>query len=179
MNRAWRRAAGRQSEVGLDNLRVTARADLERICAAMTAMQAPMLPLFRALADGVIAAAFIRETETDWPGNLLAAFNRPALVIVSDDLEPARPSSPPTAWRCAAPLRGWARAAIAHGAGAEPGHYREAVAMALLTGRGALIETSSTFAIPWAEFLRPAMGVLTIYPRGGVHPVTPDRGTMQ
>jgi hypothetical protein len=144
----------------------------------LTAMQAPALPVIRAAADGLIAAVNISDPSAKWPERELARFRRPVLLIVADDLEPERPSTPPSGWRCARMLRAWAKSAIVHGAGGEAEHYRLVVVAALTTGRAVMVETSSTCAVPWAEFLFP-LPTLLILPRSGPHPIMPERGAMQ
>lgn len=158
---------------------LTSKADLERACAALTAMHAPVLPIFRAAADGLIGLVFLHDPETAWPTELIAAIRRPILVVVSDDCEPERRSSPPSAWRCADQLRDWASAVIVHGAGAQPEHYRLAVATTLLFGRAVLIETNSRLAIEWGRFMK-RLAPLVIVPREGrPHPVAPSPGALQ
>jgi len=172
VNRHQRRAAAAGERRGDEHLAITRRDQLEAACAAMTAMQAPQLPLFRAAADGVIGLAFVTEPATPWPSELLASFRKPALVVLHDDLAPERASSPPGDWRCAAEMRAWALSAIVHGAAAEADHYRIAIVTTLLVGRAAIVETSSAFVAAWCEFLKP-LPVLAIVPRGGLHPVPP------
>jgi hypothetical protein len=155
------------------------RAELERACSALTAMQAAPLPVMRAAADGLIAAVYVTDCRTKWPERELAKFRRPVLLVIADDLEPERLSTPPSGWRCARMLRAWAKSAIVHGAAGEAEHYRGAVLMAMATGHAALIETSSACAVLWTEFLAPAMATLTLIPRSGPHPIAPRRETMQ
>ncbi len=155
------------------------RVELERACTALTAMQAPALPVMRAAADGLIAAVYVADCRAKWPERELAKFRRPVLMVIGDDNEPERLSTPPSGWRCARMLRAWAKSAIVHGAGGEADHYRLAVLMALTAERAVLVETSSACAVPWAEFLFPTVPTLLIVPRSGPHPVAPSRSTMQ
>ncbi len=157
---------------------LTSRADLERACDVFARANAPVLPMVRAAADGIIDLVNINDPKAKWPKWQLSKLKRPVLVVIGDDLEPERPSTLPSGWHCARMLRAWAKTAIVHGSGGEAAHYRAAVGMALATGRAAMIETNSACVEPWVEFLAP-MPFLAIVPRSGSHPVVPQKGAMQ
>lgn len=151
--------------------RVTKREDLERTCDVLAAMGAPLLPVFRAAADGHIELAVIGHPKTAWPTKALAKVRKPCLVIVSGDTEPEEPSVGPQFWRCARQIRLWAKSGIVHGAAGEPDHYRLAASLATTSGQAAMIETASRHVLAWSEMLNPVPVMLIVPPNGVSHPI--------
>jgi hypothetical protein len=156
---------------------VTRRDDLERACAFLAASQAPQLPLWRAAADGRINIVWIADLSRPWPGGVVKRSTRPIVACVGADMDIGGPDPRPTDWLCARRLRDWCACAIVHGSGGQPRHYREAVRAAELTGRCAVVETTSLRVREWAEYLSPRR-TLVIVPREGVHPITTAREAM-
>jgi hypothetical protein len=153
---------------------VTRRDDLERACAFLASSQAPQLPLWRAAADSRVNIVSVADPAAPWPGGTIKRSTRPIVAIVGADMDIGGPDPTPRDWLCARRLRDWCACAIAHGAGGEPEHYREAVYAAELTGRCALIETTSARAADWAKYLRPKL-TLVIVPVSGTHPIPAAR----
>jgi hypothetical protein len=152
-------------------IRVTSRADLRAACDRLAAMQAPHLPLFAAVAAGRIGVVQFFDPAGDWSAAKIERLNRPAVVLVGDDPDVGDGAARgPEGWPMARRLRYWTRAAVVHGAGGEPEHYRDAVEAAERHGRVAFIETSAAQANAWGAFLR-CPRTLYIMPPDGVHPI--------
>ncbi len=158
-------------------LACTTPAALEAVCARGAAMQAAILPMLRAAADGRIALALVLDATAPLPIGRLKRCGRPAVVLIGADMG-ADEDPPPERWECLPKLRRWARAGVIHGAAGEPEHYRAAVGAAQLHRRLALVECSSRQAQAWAEALA-CPRTRFILPRDGVHPILPHRGILQ
>jgi hypothetical protein len=117
----------------------------------------------------VIDVLFMIDPGMAWPKQI-EWLRRPAVVVVGDDPGTCWGQGGADAWRCTSRLRRWTRAAMIHGAAAEPEHYAEVVRATLKVGRVALIETTSANVHGWAEALR-CPRTLLVLPRGGLHPV--------
>jgi hypothetical protein len=154
----------------------TKRENIERACAFLAASQAPQLAAFRASADGRVDLVWVGDRGVPWPGGTVKRLKRPVLAIVGADMDDGRDDPGPAGWLCSRRLRDWCSVVIVHGSGGEAAHYREAVRAAELTGRCALIETTSARARDWATYFQPKR-CLVILPRGGVHPIPSDRRT--
>ena len=152
--------------------RVNRRDALRRVAARIVEAGWPSAPLFVAAAESRIALIHIHEPTLPWPAESIARVTRPAVVLVSGDPGWGEASYGPDQWRCARPLRRWAAAGILHGAAGRPEHYRNAVARAQQVGRLAFIETTSTLARAWDEFLSP-LPMTGYLPVEGVHPAAP------
>jgi hypothetical protein len=150
---------------------------LETVCAKLVAAGAPQLPLWRAVADRRIALIHIIGPEAAWPSATLERLPMPLVVLVGADMG-AGNDAPPDKWQCARRLKYWCRAAIIHGAGGKPEHYRIAVAAAEACRRVALIETTSEQAPSWKALIG-CPRTLLILPREGEHPRTPAREVVQ
>ena len=114
----------------------------------------------------------VAAPDAAWPADTIARLQRPALVLLSGDPGWGQPTFGPGRWRCAKKLRAWAAGAVVHGAAGEPDHYREAVALSLMFGRLAFVETTSSLARSWGAFLAP-VPVAGYLPTEGAHPVAP------
>ena len=109
---------------------VSRRAALEEACTRLASLNAPQLPLFRAVADSRIAVIGIYGPEVRWPVAALARLRLPTVVLIGADVDGPEPDRPTEHWVCRHRLRLWARAAIIHGAGGEVEHYRLTVSAA-------------------------------------------------
>jgi len=108
-----------------------------------------------------------------------ATRGRPAVTLIGDDDGMDRG---PAGWRLAGRSLRWARAIMLHAAGAEPEHYEAAVVAAEMVHRVLVIECSTATLPDWLALVlalprRPP--TLVIRPRGGIHPLAPDRSAMQ
>ena len=171
--------AASQSEdaLCLVQFHVTRSAELERLCDAAGRLGCPQLPLFRAAADGLLALIIVNNPAAAWPAAVIQRnVNRPTCVLVGGDPGHGEPDPAPIEWMCAKRLKSWCRAAVVHGAGGEAARYRNAAFGAVLTGRLALVETTSARADEWVAFLR-CQSTLLIRPTNGLHPVPPQRGS--
>jgi len=146
------------------------RDDLETACARLAALHAPLLPLVRAAADGRLNMMHITDPSAPWPGGAVKKSKRPVAVVIGADPGDGSADVLPTDWKCARHLRKWCAAAMVHGAGGEPVHYRTAAVMAEAAGRFVLVECSSAAAPIWSDFLQ-CSRTLVIVPRDGVHPL--------
>ena len=149
----------------------TRRTQLEAACARLASMHAPQLPLYRAAADGRISIINICAPDVAWPQVMIATARKPTVVVIGADTG-AGDDPGPEDWKAAEGLRRWCEAAIVHGAGGEPGHYRMAAEAAEIYERLALVECTADQVQPWADFLG-CPRTLRIIPRGGAHPVAP------
>ena len=157
---------------GADTLRVGARSDLRAIADRLAQVGAPQAPLYAAAAEGAIALLTLSVPATPWPTMTLATIKRPTVVVLGGDPGWNEPSFGPDRWRCAKKMRAWAAGGIIHGAEGRSEHYAEGAMLALLVGRVAIIETTSTLARSWSAFMEPVpcTGYL---PAEGVHPCAP------
>ena len=149
---------------------VSRRAALEAACSRLASLNAPHLPLFRAVADHRIAVVGIYGADVRWPAAALARINLPTVILIDADIDGPEPDPPPERWKCRDRLSTWARAAIVHGAGGEAQHYRIAVAAAERFRRLAFIECRSEHAQGWAS-LPWRLPPLVITPTDRPHPV--------
>jgi hypothetical protein len=149
---------------------VSTRAALEAACSRLASLNAPQLPLFRAVADCRIAVVGIYVSDVRWPAATLARLRLPTVVLIGADIDGSDPDPPPERWICRNKLHAWARAAIVHGAGGEPEHYRLAVSAVERYRRLAFIECRSEHAPGWAS-LPWCVPPLVITPRDLAHPV--------
>jgi hypothetical protein len=117
----------------------------------------------------VIDVCFLIDPGMAWPKEIELA-RRPCVVVLGDDPGTPGGQGGALAWRCTPRLRRWTRAAMIHGAAAEPEHYAEVVRATLKVGRVALIETTSANVPGWVDALR-CPRTLLVLPRGGLHPV--------
>jgi hypothetical protein len=122
----------------------------------------------RALLAGQIGLVEVPRGE-QFPAELHRPTPKPVLAIVGDD---DHASTGPAGFPAAKPLAAWARAAIIHGAGAEPKHYAEAFRCALTVRHAVLVETDAAHIGDWTRIFGDGqrMPVLEILPRHGVHP---------
>ncbi len=137
--------------------------------------------LMRALAVGRIAyLPVLPDTSAmKLKAFIRATVRRPSVVLIGDDDGFDRG---PDGWALARRAVCWARGVLIHGAGAEVHHYEAAIEAAEIAGRVLVIECSSATLGAWAALVGAAAhrpGTLLIYPRGGVHPVMPDRRRVQ
>ena len=132
------------------------------------------VPILEAVRAGRVARVFVTRRDGMASNRTLKTIQRAVLVIVGDD---DYSSTGPAGWPTAAPLMRWTRAVMAHGAGAEPDHYRAAVASTEAHGRFVLVETSSEHVPAWMACAADRVAV-AIVPRNGPHPVLPSRGPM-
>jgi hypothetical protein len=128
--------------------------------------------LFRAVRDRQInLIVVVRNTSIS--DEALNRSQKPMVVLLGDDDGASRGPAGFRSWRR---LKSWAGCGLIHAAAADVETYTVVVTMAVLLGRLLLIETTSAQEPAWAEALQaagiPAVGVL---PRGGVHPMSPDR----
>ena len=149
------------------------RADLERICRSLAGINAPQLPLWRAVADGMISVITINLVDAAWPTKAVEVAMRPVIVLISDDLSTRKGvSHRPQGWACARRLRYWrASSVMVHVAGGELEHRRTAVAATLMGGRLAFVETPSRHAVAWGKSIG-CPHPFTVMPRDSLpHPV--------
>ena len=136
----------------------------------------PLQALYRGLISHVEVQ---RNTPARHVKTFIASARRPELVLIGDDDEaPTGPSG----WGQAGRLLKWARYILIHAAGGRVEEYQEAVAVALITGRFLLIETSSAFSEAWravAIAAQPNVRIGMILARNGKHPMPVTRGQMQ
>ena len=155
------------------------RTAMRACCASMAFMGAPHLPVFTAVEQGQIALGVFTDPASIWTAGAIKRLPRPTIILISDDPDiGAGTAKGPYSWTLASKLRGWADAVLVHGAGGEPEHYRQALAMAKRHGRLALIDTSSQQAMPWAAFMAHPVSMI-IVPTDGPHPVMPPGRVMQ
>jgi hypothetical protein len=138
-----------------DCLRVSDRATLNKAADRLAAAGAPALPLFAAAAAGVIGLITLDRPGAKWPAREIESIAIPVVVLVGDDPYPHADALGPDGWACARRLKYWAGAAIIHGTGPHPGHYRAAVEAALIKQRIAFIETASVHIDAWEALLKP------------------------
>lgn len=155
------------------NLRVGSREAIQAVADKLAQIGAPQAPLYAAAAAGRIALVCIMAPNTPWPAETIARLTRPAIVLLGGDPGFGEPTFGPGRWRCARKLKGWAAAAIVHGSGGEPEHYRGTLVTAELVGRLALVETASGLIDAWGAFLAPLPRIGYRPSNGGVHPVRP------
>lgn len=132
------------------------------------------IPILEAVRAGRIACVFVTRRDGMVSNRTLKTFARPVMVIVGDDDHAA---TGPAGWPTTAPLMRWTRAVMVHGAGAEPDHYKAAVAGTEAHGRFVLVETSSQHVPAWMTCAADRVAV-AIVPRNGPHPVMPNREAM-
>jgi hypothetical protein len=165
----------------MQDIQITKRDNLERLCDVAGRLGLAQLPLFRAAADGLLVLLRVEDPTVAWPTRLVERNqNRPVCFMVCGDPGADQPDPTPREWMCAKRLKHWCQTggAIVHGAGGEWSHYRGAVLATILTRRLAFIETTSRRAGEWASFLR-CPQTLIIRPTDGPHPVAPARETVQ
>src|ERR1700722_17548943 len=130
---------------------VSRRVALEAACSRLASLNAPQLPLVRAVADYRIAVVGIYGADVRWPASALARLDLPTVVLIGADMDGPEPDPPPESWKCRNKLHAWARMAIVHGAAGEADHYRIAVAAAQRFQRLAFIECRSEHIEGWAS----------------------------
>lgn len=153
-------------------------------CAIVQAQQVGAIGtahLMRALAAGRIAYLPVlpEMSATRFKAFIRATAHRPAIVLIGDDDGFDRG---PDGWTLAARVLRWARSVLLHAAGAELAHYEGAIEAAEIVGHVLVIECCTATLDAWAALVGAALhrpSVLVIYPRGGVHPVLPDRRVLQ
>lgn len=155
------------------DLKVSSREAIQAVADKLAEIGAAQAPLYAAAAAGRIALVYVTMPNTPWPAETIARLTRPAVVLLGGDPGYGEPTFGPGRWRCARKLKEWAGAAVVHGAGGAPEHYRGALATAELVGRLALVETTSTLVDAWGAFLAPLPRIGYRPPNGGVHPVPP------
>lgn len=155
------------------DLRVSSREVIQAVADKLAQIGAAQAPIYAAATAGRIALVCITTPSTPWPAETIARLTRPAVVVLGGDPGFGEPTFGPGRWRCAGKLKGWAAAAVVHGASGEPEHYRGAVAMAELVERLVLVETTSRLVDAWGAFLAPLPRIGYRPPGGGVHPVRP------
>ncbi len=161
------------SDVNGPNLKVGSREAIQAVADKLAQIGAAQAPLYAAAAAGRIALICITAPGTPWPAETIARLSRPAVVLLGGDPGYGEPTFGPGRWRCARKLKGWAAAAIVHGSGGKPEHYRGALATVELVRCLALIETTSSLVDAWGMFLAPLPRV-GYRPAGeGVHPMRP------
>jgi hypothetical protein len=106
------------------------------------------------------------------PRTSLTGHRVPLVALIGDD---DYQSSGPAGWLCAKRVAQHTACAVIHAAGATADTYAQALTGARLMGSCALIETDTERAREWAELWR-GKPALLVWPRGGVHPVMPNRG---
>lgn len=166
-------------EDAMTDLLLSQRDQLERLCDVAGRLGLAQLPLFRAAADGLLALISLDAPSTPWPAKLIERYpNRPTVFLLGGDPGFGHSDPAPSEWMCGRRLKYWCRAAVVHGAGGEPAHYRQAVPAALLVRRLAFVETTSRRASEWAEFLDCPL-THVIVPVDGVHPVAATARPLQ
>jgi hypothetical protein len=109
---------------------------------------------------------------------LRGAGDKPSVLLIGDDDGANRG---PPGWPGAPKAVEWGRWFLLHAAGAEPKHYQLAIAMAQIHRRVVVIECTTSTLPAWiamTEKARNRVGGMVIYPRGGVHPMMPDRAAV-
>ncbi|MGI4941907.1 MAG: hypothetical protein ACRYHQ_15335, partial [Janthinobacterium lividum] len=155
------------------DIKIRSSEAIQAVADRLAQIGAAQAPLYAAAAAGRIALVCISAPATPWPAETVGGLTRPTVVLLGGDPGFGEPAFGPGRWRCARKARGWAAAAIVHGAGGEPDHYRGALAMAELVGRLALVETTSSLVDAWGAFLAPLPRIGYRPPNGSVHPVQP------
>ncbi len=155
------------------DISVASRAAIQLVADTMARAGAPQAPLYAAAAEGRIAVVLVGTPNTPWPPATMARLTRPTVLILSGDPGWGEPAFGPGRWRCARKARAWASAAIVHGSGGAPEHYRGALVTAELVGRLMLVETTSSLVDAWGAFLAPLPRIGYRPPGEGVHPVRP------
>ena len=105
--------------------------------------------------------------------------HRPAVVLIGDDDGLDRG---PFGWAVSRRAIKWAASILLHAAGGEREHYQGAIDTAQVVHRVLIVEASRATVGAWTDMIQSAShrpAVLTILPRGGVHPVSPARELMQ
>jgi len=155
------------------DISVASRAAIRVVADTMARAGAPQASLYAAAAEGRIAVVLVAVPNTPWPVATMARLTRPTVLILSGDPGWGEPAFGPGRWRCARKAREWAAAAIVHGSGGEPEHYRGALVTAEMVGRLVLVETTSGLGDAWGAFLAPLPRIAYRPSGGGVHPVRP------
>jgi hypothetical protein len=149
------------------------------VAAAAAAGAGHMAELLRFVRRGAIALVQPQNRAAPVSMSMLKRAPRPVLVVVGDD---DYQSCGPAGWLCAARLLRWSRWTCIHASGAVVAQYRTIAVATVMQRRALLIETSSAQAEGWAAALyaaNPHPTGCVILPRNGLHPVMPDRRTMQ
>jgi hypothetical protein len=148
------------------------RSDLARASVAVEqAGQPGLAELIRAASHGVIALMMVSDRTVSVSKRELTGCNKPIVTVIGDD---DYASTGPSGWLCAKRVAQHTACAVIHASGATADTYAQAWMGARLTGSCALIETNTEHAREWAQLWR-GKSVLLVWPRGGVHPVTPAR----
>lgn len=139
------------------------------------------VPLLQALYHSHIAYADMhRGTSSGYFKRFAAAVCLPAVVVLGDD-DHATPDGPST-WPIASRVLRWAEYVMIHGGAGRPEHYEQAITLARIFRRLAMVECSSANVEAWqAAALRwaPRAPRLTMQPLAGcLHPSL-DRSTAQ
>ena len=129
-----------------------------------------LVPLFTALRDEKIELAFMArngKVQRFYPVSDDVA--RPIVVVVGDDDGDDRG---PGGWPASiAGTISRSRVVMLNASGGEAHHYALAVQAALAVQTVLIIETTSQHVEAWLELLN-GKSVITVLPRGGVHPVS-------
>lgn len=157
--------------------RTTNPANVARAIAMMeTAREGFRADLLRSMSSGDVALTVLGTGQTP-PLSKLNHTQLPAIVLLTDDDDATRLG--PDGWPHAARILRWARGAMLHGTGGQPGHYKLAVLGALQHRRLVLVETSSAQLGAWATMafrtIAPGRILVLQPPDGGVHPVPVPR----
>ena len=151
------------------------RNDLARASVAVEqAGQPGLAELIRAASHGIIALMMVSDRTVSVSKRELTGCTRPLVVVLGDD---DYSGSGPSGWLCAKRVAEHTACAVIHASGATAETYAQAWMGARLTGSCALIETDTEHAHAWAELWK-GKSVLLVWPRGGVHPVMPNRSAV-
>jgi hypothetical protein len=104
----------------MQEILITRRGELERLCDAAGRLGLAQLPLFRAAADGLISLLRVEDTSAMWPATLIERElnrRRPTCFLIGGDPGVGHPDPAPAEWSCARRLKYWCAGAIVHGAG--------------------------------------------------------------
>ena len=152
--------------------------NLEDTIAFLHRANAPLAVFAQAVKDGRIAIAVACDPAKPLPSQLFKNHTPTILLIGDDPPLTAAHALGPDAWTGLRRLKYWLpRIAFVHGTGGTHTEYAAAVSYAEAVGRLVFVETSSTMAPQWREWLSGfCPGGFTLLPNhGGVHPVAEMR----
>lgn len=148
-------------------VKITQR-DIGKMIAAAAHSGPWLIPLFKAVGDGLIDLSLLqrgaKKVETIFPATGHA---KCLVILLGDDDGDDRG---PAGWECAEQVIKRSRAVMLNASGGEAQHYALAVMQAQLVGTVLMIETASRHVEAWSKLLV-GKSVMAILPRGGQHPI--------